>query len=78
MGFNNFKGGYGAVFNASNEVAVRAFLNDEIPFLMIEEIIDKCMNEYRNEKIENYEKLAEIDAKTRQKADKLIKEGRNK
>ena len=71
-------GGYGAVFNASNEVAVRAFLNDEIPFLMIEEIIDKCMSDYHNDKSINYAKLAEIDAKTRQKAYKLIEEGRKK
>ena len=72
------KGGYGAVFNASNEVAVRAFLNDEIPFLMIEEIIDKCMSDYHNDRSINYAKLAEIDAKTRQKAYKLIEEGRKK
>ena len=42
------KGTYGAVLNASNEVAVRAFLKDEIPFLMIEEIIDHFMETHKN------------------------------
>ena len=42
------KGTYGAVLNASNEVAVRAFLKDEIPFLMIEEIIDHFMDTHKN------------------------------
>ena len=70
------KRGYGAVFNAANEVAVRAFLNDEIPFLMIEEIIDKCMSTYKNENVDNYDRLVEIDAKTRQIARKMIKDWR--
>ena len=64
------------MFNAANEVAVRAFLNDEIPFLMIEEIIDKCMNTYKNENVDNYDRLVEIDAKTRQIARKMIKDWR--
>lgn len=70
------KGGYGATFNAANEVAVRAFLNDEIPFLMIEGIIDKCMANYKNEKNINYDKLVEIDAKIRQIARKMIEDRR--
>lgn len=70
------KGGYGAVFNAANEVAVYAFLNDQIPFLAIEKIIDDCMANYKNEKIENYNKLVEIDAKTRQIARKMIEDWR--
>ena len=67
------KGGYGAVFNASNEVAVRAYLNDEIPFLQIEEIINYCMNHYKNEKIHGYQDLLRIDLKTRELAKKLIR-----
>ena len=70
------KGGYGAVFNASNEVAVKAFLNDEIPFLAIEEIVKECMDKYQNENINNYEQLAEIDQKTRQIALELVKKWR--
>ena len=42
------KGTYGAVLNAANEVAVQAYLKDEIPFLMIEEIIDHFMDTHKN------------------------------
>ncbi len=70
------KGGYGAVFNASNEVAVKAFLNDEIPFLAIEEIVKECMDKYQNENINNYEQLQQIDQKTRQIALELVKKWR--
>ncbi len=67
------KGTYGAVYNAANEVAVHAYLNHQIPFLAIEEIINKLMEEHKNIKHPNYDKLAEIDAKTRQKANILVK-----
>ena len=70
------KGGYGAVFNASNEVAVKAFLSGEISFLTIEEIIDKCMSAYKNQKINNYDELAKIDLDTRELANKLIADRR--
>ena len=67
------KGTYGAVFNAANEVAVRAFLNHEIPFLAIESIIEKLMMEHKNKKHLDYAEIKEIDAKTRQKASILVK-----
>ena len=70
------KGTYGAVFNASNEVAVHAFLNHEIPFLEIERIVSKLMNEHKNTKHPSYEKIAEIDKKTRKNAVNLINEWR--
>ena len=70
------KGVYGAIFNASNEVAVHAFLNHEIPFLMIEEIVFKAMDYFKNIKHPNYEKIAEIDAKTRQFSSKYIENWR--
>ena len=70
------KGSYGAVFNASNEVAVNAFLKHEIPFLEIENIITTLMNQHRLVKNPDYEKLAKIDKKTRKNAMKLVKEWR--
>lgn len=70
------KGTYGAVFNAANEVAVRAFLNHEIPFLAIETIVEKLMKEYKNHKHANYAIIKQIDEKTRQKANILVKEWR--
>lgn len=72
------KGTYGAVFNASNEVAVYAFLNKEIPFLMIEDIVTKAMNEHKNIRHPNYEEIAKIDAKTRLFARKMIEDWRKK
>lgn len=39
------------VFNAANELAVRMFLNREIKFLEIVEIIEDCMKAHQN--IEN-------------------------
>lgn len=74
----NEKGTYGAVFNAANEVAVHAFLNHEIPFLEIENIVMKLMDEHKNIKHPNYEIIAEIDQKTRKNATNLIKEWRNR
>lgn len=70
------KGVYGAIFNASNEVAVHAFLNHDIPFLMIEEIVFKAMDYFKNIKHPNYKKIAEIDAKTRQFSTKYIENWR--
>ena len=70
------KGTYGAVFNAANEVAVHAFLNHEIPFLAIEEIVKKLMDEHKNNKHPDYAKIREIDEKTRQKASLLIESRR--
>ncbi len=73
----NKKGSYGAVFNASNEVAVNAFLKHEIPFLEIENIINQLMKEHRYIKHPDYEKIARIDKKTRKKAMKMVKEWKN-
>ena len=70
------KGGtYGAVFNASNEVAVNAYLRDEIPFLAIESLIDRCMKEHVNEEAKDYQTLLRVDTKTRKYVRDLIKKG---
>ncbi len=70
------KGTYGAVFNASNEVAVNAFLKDQIPFLAIEEIVTALMKKHQNIVHPSYEQIAKIDAETRQKASEMIKKWR--
>ncbi len=72
----NEKGTYGAVFNAANEVAVHAFLNHEIAFLTIERIVDELMDSHINIKNPSYQKIAEIDAKTRQNAAELVEKWR--
>ena len=70
------KGGtYGAVFNAANEVAVRAYLKDEIPFLAIESLINRCMDEHHPVKAKNYQTLLDVDTQTRNYVRELIKKG---
>lgn len=68
------KGTYGAVFNASNEVAVNAFLNHKIAFLDIEYIINKCMSEHKNLAHPDLNTLLLIDKSTREKAELLVNE----
>ena len=71
----NQKGTYGAVYNASNEAAVRAFLDHRIPFLAIESIIDKCMKDHANIKNPTYKNLRETHEKTMQKVNEMIERG---
>ncbi|MFA7193046.1 MAG: 1-deoxy-D-xylulose-5-phosphate reductoisomerase [Erysipelotrichia bacterium] len=66
------KGIFGAVLNASNEIAVEAFLKDQIGFLTIDKIINTCMEETQNIVHPNLEVLIEVDAKTRLKARELV------
>ena len=69
------QGGYGACYNAANEVAVNAFLNDQISFLDIDKVINYCTNSFRRKSVIDYEILAKIDKNTRKKATKYIKGG---
>ena len=69
------KGTLGAIFNASNEEAVRAFLNHEIPFLGIERIINACLAKQNNIKNPNYEQLKKVDTLTRQMVKEMIMKG---
>ena len=69
------KGTLGAIFNASNEEAVRAFLNHEIPFLGIERIINSCLAKQNNIKNPSYEQLKQVDLLTRQMVKEMIMKG---
>lgn len=71
------KGTYGAVLNAANEVAVHAFLNHKIKFLMIEKVINKMMKEHQNIEHPTFEQIVMVDKNTRENVRKLI-EGGNK
>ena len=66
------KGTYGTVLNRSNEVAVAAYLKDEISFLDIENIIFRCMKEHRNIVHPTLEQILNVDQKTYKKALKLV------
>lgn len=70
------KGTYGAVLNAANEVAVRAFLKGEIPFLMIGNIIDHFMDTHKNIAHPNYETIELIDNVIRKQVKEYIEERR--
>ena len=70
------KGTYGAVLNAANEVAVRAFLKDEIPFLMIEQVIDHFMETHKNIPHPSYETIELIDNIIRKQTKEYIEERR--
>ena len=61
------------VMNAANEVAAAKFLNDDIKFLQIAEIVESTMNKFKPEKAESLEQLIKIDAEPRKIASELIK-----
>ena len=69
------KGTYGAVFNAANEEAVRAFLNHQIPFLGIESIINRCLKEHQNIVNPTYEDYKKVDLAIRLKVKTMIMKG---
>ena len=69
------KGTLGAIFNASNEEAVRAFLNHQIPFLAIEKIINASLKQIKSVTNPNYEQLKKVDQTTRSFVKKMIMKG---
>ena len=69
------KGTLGAIFNASNEEAVRAFLNHQIPFLGIERIINACLLKQKSVSNPTYEDLKQADVSTRLLVKQMIKKG---
>lgn len=60
------------VMNAANEVAVAKFLNDDIKFLKIAEIVETTMNKFKPEKVESLEQLIKIDSESRKIASELV------
>ena len=57
-----------AVFNAANEVAVAAFLQNRVPFLAIPQIIDKTLASVKNFEPGTLEQVLAVDAAARQTA----------
>lgn len=58
-------GNSGAVLNAANEVAVAAFLNDEITFSQITDFSEKMLNKYPVKKNVSLDELLQLDAEIR-------------
>ena len=50
------------VFNAANELAVKQFLNREIKYLEITEIIEDCMRAHKNIKNPTLEEILTVEA----------------
>ncbi|MDL4840097.1 1-deoxy-D-xylulose-5-phosphate reductoisomerase [Aquibacillus rhizosphaerae] len=53
------------VLNAANEVAVSLFLQGKIPFLTIERLIEKALEQHRTIQKPNLETILEVDQQTR-------------
>ncbi len=62
------------VMNAANEVAVAAFLDEEIPFLGIPEVIDRTLDQFVHREIGHFSQIADIDAEARALARDAIAE----
>lgn len=60
------------VLNAANEIVVQAFLNDELGFLEMSDVIEKCMSEVSYIRDPNLEDFMETDAETRKFASQLV------
>lgn len=65
-------GNLACILNAANEIAVEAFLNDQIKFLEIAEVNQKCMEQISFIKTPSYEDYVATDSETRKFANSLI------
>ena len=65
---------YPCVLNAAGEIAVRAFLQEKIPFTAISEVIDSVLNATTRQKADSYAALQAYDEKARVHAENFIKE----
>ena len=66
-------GNYPIEINATNEVAVDAFLNKKIKFTQISELIEIALNEAKSSTIKNIEDILVVDLQARMKAKHLLK-----
>ncbi len=62
-----------AVFNASNEIAVQAFLDGKIKFTEIRKIIEDTLSKHNSQNGNNLEVLLDADAWARKQAKEFIK-----
>lgn len=61
------------VLNAANEQAVAMFLNEEIKFLQIEEMIERAMNDHQVISAPDLETILHVDAETRKSVKNMLK-----
>ncbi len=60
------------ILNASDEIAVQAFLDKKIKFVDIPEILEKTLNHYPSLEISSIENVLKLDKDAREVAEKLI------
>ena len=63
---------YPTALNASNEVAVRCFLDQSLPFSSIPEVIDEVLNRHVPRAVKDLETVLEADREARQMAQETI------
>jgi len=59
-------GAYPCLVNSANEEAVRAFLNDEIKFIQIGEIVSSVLDKFEYFDINSYEDVTKADSMARE------------
>lgn len=60
------------VLNASDEVAVSAFLQGRLPYLGIEEVVARTLDSFSPQKVESLEQLEAVDADARRRAAEFV------
>ncbi|MDG1445339.1 MAG: 1-deoxy-D-xylulose-5-phosphate reductoisomerase, partial [Methylophilaceae bacterium] len=68
----NAGGTASTILNAANEIAVAAFLKEQIGFKGISDLIAEALNHFSVEAVSSIEHLIEVDAMARQYASKWI------
>ena len=58
-------GAYPCLVNSANEEAVKAFLNDEISFISIGEIVSSVLDEFKPSEIRSYDDVMKADTEAR-------------
>ena len=69
----NKKGNLGVIFNASNEIAVGAFINKSIDFVDIYKVIQRTFDHFSCSKVSSLDDIFEYDKQARIQAEKVIK-----
>lgn len=65
-------GNMACILNSANEIAVSAFLKEEISFLGISDVIEKCMNDVEFIQQANLEEICNTDKEARLRAQEII------
>jgi 1-deoxy-D-xylulose-5-phosphate reductoisomerase len=69
----NKKGNLGVIFNASNEIAVDAFINKSIDFVDIYKVIQRTFDHFSCSKVSTLDEIFEYDKQARIQTEKVIK-----